>query len=230
LIERTNHLIDMLPRKDRNRLLGLCEPVDLQFEQILWEQGKPARQVYFPTGSFISLVASLDDKPVLEIGMAGFEGVLGAQLVWGVRNAPLHAVVQGAGAAWRIEVAPFCREARRSPALRRSLDLYLAVLMSQLGTSAACVRFHMIGPRLARWLLMTQDRSRSNTFHVTHQFLSYMLGVRRVGITAAAGALQDQGLISYSRGTLTVLDRRGLEAAACSCYAADRRSYAELLN
>jgi len=230
LAERTNHLIELLPRKDRNRLLALCEPVELQFEQILWEQGKPAHQVYFPTGAFISLVASLDGKPVLEIGMAGFEGVLGAQLVWGVRNAPLHAVVQGAGAALRIEVAPFRREARRSPALRRSLDLYLSVLMSQLGTSAACVRFHLIGPRLARWLLMTQDRSRSNTFHVTHQFLSYMLGVRRVGITAAAGALQDHGLITYTRGTLTVLDRRGLEAAACSCYAADRRSYAELLN
>jgi CRP-like cAMP-binding protein len=230
LAERTNQLIELLPRKDRARLLGLCERVELQFEQILWEQGKPARQVYFPTVAFISLVACLDDKPVLEIGMAGFEGVLGAQLVWGVRNAPLHAVVQGAGAAWRIEVATFRREARRSQALRRSLDLYLSVLMSQLGTSAACVRFHLIGPRLARWLLMTQDRSRSNTFHVTHQFLSYMLGVRRVGITAAAGAMQDHGLISYTRGTLTVLDRRGLEAAACSCYAADRRSYAELLN
>ncbi len=230
MAERTNQLIELLPRKDRTRLLGLCEPVELQFEQILWEQGKPARQVYFPTVAFISLVASLDGNPVLEIGMAGFEGVLGAQLVWGVKNAPLHAVVQGAGAAWRIEVAPFCREARRSVALRRSLDLYLSVLMSQLGTSAACVRFHQIGPRLARWLLMTQDRSRSSTFHVTHQFLSYMLGVRRVGITAAAGALQDHGLISYTRGKLTVLDRRGLEAASCSCYAADRRSYAELLN
>jgi hypothetical protein len=104
LAELTNHLIELLPRKDRNRLLGLCEPVELQFEQILWEQGKPARQVYFPTAAFISLVACLDEKPVLEIGMAGFEGVLGAQLIWGVKNAPLHAVVHGAGTALRIAV------------------------------------------------------------------------------------------------------------------------------
>jgi CRP-like cAMP-binding protein len=230
LADSKNQLIQLLPRNDRQSLLALCEPVDLQFEQVLWEQGRPARQVYFPTEAFISLVASLDDKPVLEVGMAGFEGVLGAQLAWGAKNAPLHAVVQGPGAAWRIDVNRFCRQVARSKALRHCLDLYLSVFMSQLGTSAACVRFHLIGPRLARWLLMTQDRSRSDTFHVTHQFLSYMLGVRRVGITSAAGLLQDHGLVTYARGTLRVLDRQGLEAAACTCYAADLRSYAELLS
>ena len=230
LAELKNQLIQMLPRGDRQRLLALCEPVDLQFEQVLWEQGRPARHVYFPTEAFISLVASLDDKPVLEVGMAGFEGVLGAQLAWGVKNAPLHAIVQGPGAAWRIDANRFCGEVARSKALRHYLDLYLSVFVSQLGTSAACVRFHLIGPRLARWLLMTQDRARSKTFHVTHQFLSYMLGVRRVGITAAAGLLQDHGLVTYARGTLSVLDRQGLEAAACTCYAADCRNYAELLS
>ena len=124
---------------------------------------------------------------------------------------------------------PFCRELARSSALQRCLNRHLYVLMSQFAVSAACLRFHLIGPRLARWLLMTQDRASSDSFHVTQEFLSYLLGVRRVGITAAAGALQLAGLIEYRRGTLVVLNRRGLEAAACGCYAADRKSYAELL-
>jgi CRP-like cAMP-binding protein len=163
---------------------------------------------------------------VLEVGMAGHEGVLGAQLALGLTAAPLHAVVQGGGEAWRIGTSAFQGEVTRSEPLRRIIDSYLSVLMSQMGTAAACVRFHSIGPRLARWLLMTQDRARSDRFNVTHQFLSYMLGVRRVGVTSAAGALQAKGHITYSRGALHILDRRGLESAACSCYASDRRSYA----
>jgi CRP-like cAMP-binding protein len=229
LADIKNSLLELLPRKDRERLIGHCKTVELAFEQILWNPGKPARYVYFPIGAFISLVASIDGDPVLEVGMAGAEGVLGAQLALGVTTAPLHAVVQGAGKALRLSAADFRGEVALSPALRRLLDAYLSVMMSQVSTSAACVRFHSIGPRLARWLLMTQDRAFSDTFNVTHQFLSYMLGVRRVGITAAAGALQAKGLISYSRGTLTVMNRRGLEAAACSCYASDLKCYAAAL-
>jgi CRP-like cAMP-binding protein len=225
LAEVKNSLLELLPRKDRERLIGRCKTVDLDFEQILWTYGKPARFVYFPIGAFISLVASIDGEPVLEVGMAGAEGVLGAQLALGVTVAPLHAVVQGSGKALRLSAADFRTEVELSPALRRVLDAYLSVLMSQVSTSAACVRFHSIGPRLARWLLMTQDRAMSDTFNVTHQFLAYMLGVRRVGITAAAGELQGKGFISYSRGTLTVLNRRGLETAACSCYVSDRDCY-----
>jgi CRP-like cAMP-binding protein len=225
LADVKNSLLELLPRKDRERLIGHCKTVDLDFEQILWTYGKTARFVYFPIGAFISLVASIDGEPVLEVGMAGSEGVLGAQLALGVTAAPLHAVVQGAGKALRLSAADFRAEVGLSPALRRVLDAYLSVIMSQVSTSAACVRFHSIGPRLARWLLMTQDRALSNTFSVTHQFLSYMLGVRRVGITAAAGELQEKGFISYSRGTLSVRDRRGLESAACSCYASDRKCY-----
>ena len=154
---------------------------------------------------------------------------MGAQLVLGVPTVPLHAMVQGPGAAWRIATADFKGELVRSAALRRSLNRYIYVLMSQLAGSAACLRFHLIGPRLARWLLMSQDRAHSDSFHVTHEFLALMLGVRRVGITTAASALQRSGLIEYHRGDLTVLDRGGLEAIACGCYAADRHSYAELL-
>ena len=129
---------------------------------------------------------------------------------------PLHALVQGPGTALRIATAPFNRELARSAALRRGLHRYLYVFMAQQASSAACLRFHLIGQRLARWLLISQDRARSNSFHLTHEFLARMLGMHYVGITAAASALQRDGLIQYRRGEITALDRCGLEAAACS--------------
>lgn len=224
-----NHLIELLPRKERARLLALCEPVQLELSEVLSEAGTPTRHVYFPTDGFISLVALVEGSPSLEVGMVGREGMVGAQLVLGVVTAPLRALVQGPGAAWRIGTKAFRSELEHSPALQRGLNRYLYVLMAQLAASAGCLRFHQIGARLARWLLMTQDRAHADSFHVTHEFLAYMLGVRRVGITTAASALQRSGLIEYHRGELTVLDRSGLEAAACGCYAADRRTYAELL-
>ena len=224
-----NHLIERLPRSDRRRLLAICEPVDLALSEVLCKGGERTRHVFFPIDSTISLVTPIDGKPVLEVGMIGREGMVGAQVVLGVMTAPLHSVVQGSGKAWRVASLPFRRELARSASLRRCLDRYIYVLMSQFAVSAACLRFHLIGPRLARWLLMTQDRAHADVFHVTHQFLAYMLGVRRVGITGAAGDLQRAGLIEYRRGELVVVNRRGLEAAACGCYAADRKSYAELL-
>ena len=224
-----NQLIKLLPRKDRLRLLAICEPVDLVLAEVLCEPGRPTRHVYFPTEGFISLVAAIDGSPGVEVGMVGREGMVGAQLVLGVVTAPLHAVVQGAGGAWRIGTAAFRAELARSPALQRGLGRYVYVLMTQLATSAGCLRFHLIGARLARWLLMSQDRAHADNFHVTHEFLAYMLGVRRVGVTVAASALQSSGLIEYHRGDFTVLDRSGLEAAACGCYAADREAYAALV-
>jgi CRP-like cAMP-binding protein len=224
-----NHLIELLPRADRRALLAICEPVEIELSDVLWESGKLTRFAYFPIDATISLVTSIDGKPVLEVGMVGREGMVGAQLVLGVMKAPMHAVVQGSGRAWRIPSSAFRAQLARSPALNRLLHRYLYVLMSQLGRSAACLRFHPIAPRLARWLLMTQDRVQLDMFEVTHKFLAYMLGVRRVGITTAAGTLQRAKLIEYARGKLAVLNRRGLEAAACECYASDRRSYAELL-
>lgn len=223
-----NSLIERLPRRDRQRLLALCEHVPLVLADVLCDPGKPMRHAYFPTDGFISMVAVVDGTPGVEVGMVGREGMLGAHMVLGVATAPLHALVQGGGSARRISAAAFRKELAQSSALQQGVNRYLYVLLSQLATSAACLRFHLIGPRLARWLLMCQDRAHSKSFHITQEFLAYMLGVRRVGITAAAGTFQRAGLIKYHRGELTVLNRSGLEAAACNCYKTDRDGYAKL--
>ena len=226
MLQPENHLIEQLPPKDRRRLLALCEPVELVLSEVLCEAGQVTDHVYFPVNGFISLVALVDGHPGLEVGMVGREGMLGAPLRLGVSTAPLRALVQGAGTAWRVGSADFIGELRRSNALQNGLDRYIYVRIAQLASAATCLRYHLIGPRLARWLLMSQDRAHADHFHVTHEFLAYMLGVRRVGVTVAAGALQRAGLITYRRGEVKVLDRAGLEAAACSCYATDRQSYA----
>jgi CRP-like cAMP-binding protein len=225
-----NHLIEMLPRSERTGLLAVAESVHLELADVLCERGAPARHVYFPVDGFVSLLAAVDAHPSLEVGMVGREGMLGVSLGLGVTVTPLRVVVQGSGSAWRVAAAPYRRELTRSPALRRTLGRYVHVLMAQLAASAACVHFHRIEPRLARWLLMTHDRARTDRFPVTHEFLAYMLGVRRVGVTIAAGALQARGLIRYHRGDVEVLDRTGLEANACSCYAADQHAYAAVMD
>lgn len=224
-----NHLIELLPPQARRRLLGLAEQVQLVQSAQIGREGESTRHVYFPVNGFISLVTSIDGKPVLEVGMVGREGMCGAAVALEVLTQPLHALVQGPGTAWRIPIRPFLRELDRSPRLRSVLNRYLYVLMSQLAAAAACTRFHQIDGRLSRWLLMMQDRAHADTFDVTQEFLSYMLGVRRVGISAAAAALRRHGLITYTRGLVTVLDRAGLQAASCSCYADDRRAYARVM-
>ena len=224
-----NHLIEILTASDRQRLLAICDTVELVLGQVVCEPATSTRHVFFPVDSFISLVATVAGSPGVEVGMVGREGMLGSQLALGVSATPLLAVVQGPGTSLRAGSAAFRRELARSASLRSTIHRYIAILMAQLGTSAVCLRFHEIGPRLARWLLMSRDRAGADTFRMTHEFLAYMLGVRRVGITAAATRLQRVGLIEYRRGLLTVLNRSGLEAMACPCYAADLRSYSERL-
>ena len=220
-----NHLIEQLHREDRQRLLAVCESVQLVLGEVLCERGDPVHHVYFPVGGVISLVMQIENHHSLEVGMVGREGMVGAALILGVNRMPVRALVQATGTAWRVTGADFRRELARSPALQQLIQRFMFVRLSQMASAAACLRFHLIGPRLARWLLMSQDRACAAHFHVTHEFLACMLGVRRVGITAAAGGLQRQGLIAYHRGELRVLDRAGLERAACSCYAEDVATY-----
>lgn len=220
-----NQLLQALPQEDGLRLSAQFEPVELQLSEILYLPGQLIQAVYFPLGSVICLKSRQIEHDSLAVGMVGDEGMLGASLLLGNDEAPLQALVQSPGLALRLARAPFQRELARSVALQRAVRRYLYTLMAQLAQTAACARFHLLLARLARWLLMTQDRTHSDAFHLTHVFLAQMLGVRRVGVTSAASSLQAQKLIHYSRGDITVLNRAGLEDAACGCYAADKASY-----
>ncbi len=211
-----NRLCEILPKRQRVRLQILCEPVELEFGAVLCEPSQRYEYVYFPLNGFISLVTSLHGHSRLEIVLIGNEGMLGASVKPGTNRAPMRAVVQGAGSG----LMPFQEALRVSPALRRLMHSYLYVQMNQLSRSSACLSFHEIEPRLARWLLMTHDRAHADCFYLTHEFLADMLSVRRSGITIAAGSLQSRGLIHHRRGEITVLHRAELEAASCDCYLA----------
>jgi CRP-like cAMP-binding protein len=223
-----NRLLAALPKSDRRRILAGCDTVQLGIAEVLYVPWQPLTSVYFPTSSFMSLIMPTPDSGAFEVGLIGSEGMLGITLVLDGDLSPERAVVLGAGSALRMDAAFLRREFGRSEALRRRLSRYVQVRISQLAQAAVCAHFHLLEARLARRLLMTQDRSRANTFNATQEILASKLGVRRVGVTKAASSLQQRRLIHYTRGDITVLDRRGLMAAACRCYKSDRDSYDRL--
>ncbi len=209
------------------RLTAACERCDLMVSQVLSETSDPTKHVYFPLDATVSVIALTAENEGIGLALIGREGMLGSEVVLDVLTQPVRVVVQGAGAALRMSIVSFRQELGTNLALQSGMRYYIDILMQQFLRSAACCHFHEIGPRLARWLLMSQDRSRSDSFHITHDFLAHMLGVRRVSITAAAFELQRSGLIRYHRGELVILNRAGLKASACSCYALDFKAWSK---
>ncbi len=220
-----NALLARLPPKSVLRLSAELEPVSLVFGQVLYEPGKSIRHVYFPANCLISLLAAVDGRRSLEVGMVGNEGMAGMPFILGIGVSGVRALVQGEGAALRMAAAPFRLEFDRNPPLQQALYRYMYALMAQISQTAACNRFHDVEPRLARWLLMTRERVMSDEFRLTHEFLAHMLGMRREGVTQAATTLKTRKLIAYRRGEIRILDVRGLEDAACSCYQIVRKAF-----
>lgn len=224
-----NQIIHQLPPAARRQLLAHCEPFEFVLSAELSVRGKPLAYAHFPYEGFLSLVIDVDSHPPLEVGMVGVESMLGSELILGTAATPWRALVQGAGSSWRIGAAQLRAQIEAIPALQKLVQSCLLARLHQQTLASACQRYHAIAPRLARWLLMSEDRSRTKSFHVTQEFMALMLGVRRVGVTEAASHFQDTGLIAYHRGELTVLNRAALEKQACSCYVADKEIHNRLM-
>jgi CRP-like cAMP-binding protein len=225
-----NRLLATLPKKEYERLLPGLKRITLTFGEVLYEPGDTIKHVYFPNNSIVSLLSALSERSTLEVGMVGNEGMAGLPIFMGVKVSRTRALVQGAGSAMRMTSATVRDEANRLGALHRLLHRYSHSLLTQVSQSATCNRFHSVDARLARWLLMTSDRLGMGEFRLTQEFMSSMLGVRREGVNKAAGALQTEKLIRYSRGVITILNRRGLEANSCECYALIKSESDEYLN
>jgi CRP-like cAMP-binding protein len=213
-----NQLLAALPAADLAQLSALLEPVKVEVGEVLSEPSAPIRHIYFPHDCLISLLGVAEGRMTLEVGLVGREGMLGATVALGHNISQVRAIVQRAGSASRMDSAQFRSEFARNASLQRMLYRYTDTLLAQAIQIAVCSRFHVLEARLARSLLITRDRLQSDKFHLTHEFLAHALGVRRVGVTKAASALQQQGLIIYSRGNIEILDVAGLAAASCKCY------------
>jgi CRP-like cAMP-binding protein len=213
-----NRLLAALPAREYQRLLPHLKLVALPFGDILYESGEPIRHVYFPNQGIVSLLSVVEGRSTLEVGIVGNEGMVGISIFLGARDAFNRALVQGAGMAMRMTSQAFRTQIGESGPLPALLRRYTHSLLAQISQTAVCNRFHKVEARLARWLLMTQDRIGTDELRLTQKFLSDMLGVRREGVTDAAHTLQQAKLIHYVRGRITILDRAGLEAAACQCY------------
>ena len=225
-----NRILAALSRKASRSFFAGVTRVELPLGQVLCEARTASRHVYFPNNCMVSLLAVAERGSGLEVGLVGSEGMVGVSLALGAVTSPVKALVQGAGGAMRMSAVRFRRELEHNRPLQRSIERCANAAMATAMQIAVCNKEHRLEARLARWLLMTQDRAHSNAFHITHEFLALMLGVRRAGVTRAATSLQKLRLIDYSRGNIVILDRPGLKAASCACYGADRETYRRTLN
>ena len=221
-----NQLLGDLPKQEYHDLKRHLEEIPLVFEEFLYRPSVVISDVYFPNSGIVSLLAGVNERSTLEVGMVGKEGMVGLSITMGVDASINHAVVQGIGSAMKLKATTLRKECKKGGVLPRLLQRYAHSMLTQISQCAVCNQFHSMDSRLSRWLLMTHDRMGTDEFLLTQEFLSNMLGVRREGVNKAAGELQKQGLISYRRGTLKVLNRRGLEAISCQCYEIIRKEAA----
>jgi len=223
-----NRILAALPPSELSRVSEELEPFALPIHTVLYEADTPISHVYFPTSGCVSMVNVMQEGAV-EVGTIGFEGFAGLPLLLDDDRMPTRAFVQLTGKSYRMQAAIFQKSLEQNPIFERLLNRHSLALFNQAAQSVACNRLHTLESRCARWLLMTHDRMRLEPFMLTHEFLSYMLGVHRPAVTLAAGVLQRAGLIRYTRGKVTVLDRAGLEAVACACYDVTRKNYERLI-
>lgn len=226
---RLNHLLATLPATEWQRWQPLLEWVDMPLGQVLYESGRTLGHVYFPTTAIVSLLYVMEDGASAEIAVVGNEGVVGISLFMGGESTPSRAVVQSAGAGWRLSARAVKDEFGRSGPVMHLLLRYTQALITQMAQTAVCNRHHTLDQQLCRWLLLSLDRLQGNELVMTQELIANMLGVRREGVTEAALHLQKMGLIRYSRGRITVLDRPGLEGRTCECYAVVKKEYERLL-
>ena len=226
----SNRLLNLLPEKNRTQLIGHCEVVDLNVGEIVGNPGDMIHYIYFPLEGIISWEKQIEGSSYLTISLIGNEGMLCISLILGVDITPCRAVVHKTGFALRLTSVDFIQQIEHNPELNLILKRYVFVSYSQLLQTTSCVLFHVLESRLAKLILMLQDRSQSDELHITQEHLGQMLGVRRVGVTKAEGSLQRMNLISYSRGNMIIHDKKGLKVASCSCYQVDNDTYTQFLH
>jgi CRP-like cAMP-binding protein len=227
--KRQNHLLAVLPEPERGRLFPHLEPITMPLGKALYESGDRLVHVYFPTTAIVSLLYIMEDGASAEIAVVGNEGIVGIALFMGGETMPNRAVVQSAGHAYRLSGQLLKQEFNRGGALQHLLLRYTLAMLTQMAQTAVCNRHHSVDQQLCRWLLLSLDRLPANELSMTQELIANMLGVRREGVTEAAGKLQNAGLIHYSRGRIIVLDRPGLEARVCECYEVVRQEFERLL-
>jgi CRP-like cAMP-binding protein len=225
----SNHLLAALPKMEWQRWHDQLELVNLKLGQVLYESGCKLSHVYFPVDAIVSLLTVLEDGDSAEIAVVGNEGIVGVSLFMGGETTPSRAVVQSAGSCIRLSAQVLKTEFNISPAVMHLLLRYTQALITQMTQTAACNRHHTLDEQLCRWLLLSLDRLHTKHLVMTQELIANMLGVRREGVTEAAGRLQRAGLISYTRGKIEVLNRAGIEERSCECYAVVKKEYDRLL-